>query len=157
MNKKMFIEKLLIDFCHQGLPPKQMYFYFLNFFVWKEIKFLSKIISDFQDKKDSFWGEWRNAMWCCFRFLVELVCFSFNRSSFSILSFFSSSLSNDSMYVQTKDLDNVCYFNWKKMWSVETFGEWSLDRISLDIFSWSKFSSKLGVWSNSFLGSWSKF
>jgi hypothetical protein len=25
-------------------------------------------------------------------------------------------------------------------------GEWSLDRISLDIFSWSKVSVKLGVW-----------
>ena len=26
-------------------------------------------------------------------------------------------------------------------------GEWSLDRISLDIFSWLKFSVNLGVWS----------
>ncbi len=32
--------------------------------------------------------------------------------------------------------------------SFETFtGEWSLDRISLDIFSWSKVSLNLGVWS----------
>ncbi len=29
-------------------------------------------------------------------------------------------------------------------------GEWSLDRISLDIFSWSKFSVKLGVRSKLF-------
>jgi hypothetical protein len=36
-------------------------------------------------------------------------------------------------------------------------GKRSLDQISLDIFSWSKFSNNLGVWSNSFLVSWSKF
>ena len=38
-------------------------------------------------------------------------------------------------------------------------GEWSLDRISLDIFSWSKFSVKLGVWLKLFffLVSWSNF
>jgi hypothetical protein len=29
-------------------------------------------------------------------------------------------------------------------------GEWSLDQISLDIFSWSKVSVKLGVWSKLF-------
>jgi hypothetical protein len=31
------------------------------------------------------------------------------------------------------------------------FGKWSLDQISLDIFSWSKFSVKLGVWAKLFI------
>ena len=35
-------------------------------------------------------------------------------------------------------------------------GSWSLDRISLDLFSWSKVSVKFGVWSNEFFVTWSK-
>jgi hypothetical protein len=36
-------------------------------------------------------------------------------------------------------------------------GKHSLDRISLDLFSWSKVSVKFGVWSNALFVSWSKF
>jgi hypothetical protein len=37
------------------------------------------------------------------------------------------------------------------------FGKHSLDRISLDLFSWSKFSVKFGVWSKLFFFTWSNF
>ena len=51
----------------------------------------------------------------------------------------------------------ICYRLWKstillKVLIKELWGKWSLDRISLHLFSWSKVSVKLGVWSNSFLG-----
>ncbi len=36
-------------------------------------------------------------------------------------------------------------------------GEWSLDQISLDIFSWSKVSLKFGIWLKLFFVSWSNF
>ncbi len=36
--------------------------------------------------------------------------------------------------------------NCKPLLFKNRMGEWSLDQISLDIFSWSKFSVKLGVW-----------
>ena len=35
-------------------------------------------------------------------------------------------------------------------------GKWSLDRISLDQITWSKFSNKIGVWSKLCLFTWSK-
>jgi hypothetical protein len=47
------------------------------------------------------------------------------------------------------------YFNKKLLFDLEDRG--SLDRISLDRITWSKFSNKIGVWSKLCFITWSKF
>ncbi len=72
---------------------------------------------------------------------------------------------NLSSHFPTIDLSNLSGFTvrtlyiltksdlWKTAFKGTTslYGEWSLDRISLDRISWSKVSNNLGVWPNLFL------